>query len=66
MSKEALEEKRVKLIKGKKRCNCKLCDKLILSNDWKYIATEGVYCFYDGRIKSLHDGAIKWIKGNFL
>ena len=56
----------MKLIKGKKRCNCKLCDKLILSNNWKYIATEGVYCFYDGRIKSLHDGVIKWIKGNFL
>lgn len=54
------------IIKGKKRCNCKLCDKLILSNDWKYKATEGVYCAYHGRVKSLHDGVIKWIKGNFL
>ncbi len=52
----------MKLINGKKRCNCKLCDKLILSNDWKYIATEGVYCAYHGRVKSLHDSCIKWIR----
>ena len=60
LSKEALE---MRIVKGKKRCECKECGKLILSNDYKYIATEGIYCSYHGRVKSLHDGVMKFIRG---
>ena len=55
----------MELIKGKKRDKCRECTKLILSNDYKYKADEGIYCFYHGRIKSLHDGVMNWIRINF-
>ena len=53
----------MKLIKGKKRCKCKACGALICSNDYKYKASEGYYCFYYGRVASLHNGFMKWLKG---
>jgi len=53
----------MKLIKGKKRCKCKACGAYICSNDYKYKASEGYYCFYHGRVASLHNGFMAWLKG---
>jgi hypothetical protein len=52
----------MKLIKGKKRCECKTCGTLICSNDYKFVGVDGVHCFYHGKIIKLHNASIKWIK----
>jgi hypothetical protein len=53
----------MELIKGngQKRTSCRDCGELITSADYKYKSVEGYYCFYDGRIKRLHDGVMNWI-----
>jgi len=55
----------MKLVKGngRVRCNCRKCGVEIYSNDWKYKATEGFYCFTHGRIESLFNGFNQWLKG---
>ena len=52
----------MRLIKGKKRGKCKACPALILSDDWKYKATEGYYCHKCGKFIKLHQSSLKWIK----
>jgi len=53
----------MRLIKGRKRCKCKNCGAYVWSGDLVYVAEEGRYCYKCGRIKSLHDGFMIWLRG---
>ncbi len=53
----------MKLQRKGKRKTCRQCNHTIFSFEPRYKATEGHYCVNDGRIKRLHDGAMKFIKG---
>lgn len=53
----------MRLIKGKKRCKCQTCGAYVWNGDLVYVAVEGRHCFSCGRIKSLHNGFMKWLKG---
>ena len=53
----------MKLQRKGKRKACRHCKHTIFSFEPRYKATEGHYCVNDGRIKRLHDGAMKFIKG---
>jgi hypothetical protein len=51
--------------RGKQR-SCRKCKEVIYSFQRRYKAREGYYCYYDGRIKYLHDGVMNWIRINFV
>ena len=46
-------------------CKCRQCNKKIWRTEPRYKASEGHYCVEHGRVKSLHDRSIQWIKSNF-
>jgi len=50
------------LQKGKRR-TCRHCKDTIFSFQARYKAVEGFYCVSDGKVKRLHDGVMKFIKG---
>ena len=50
------------LLKGKRR-TCRHCKDNIYSFQARYKAVEGFYCVPDGKVKRLHDGVMKFIKG---
>ena len=53
----------MRLINNGKRRKCRHCKELIYSFEPRYTANEGVYCVNDGRVKSLHEGMMKFVKG---
>jgi len=55
----------MKLVKGKGRvrCKCRKCGDIIYGTDWKYVSTEGDYCFTHGRIESLYNRINQLLKG---
>lgn len=45
--------------------HCRDCNKKIWRTEPRYKAIEGHYCVEHGRVKSLHDRSMQWIKDNF-
>ena len=53
----------MEFIKAGKLRTCRHCKDNIYSFQARYRAVEGFYCVYDAKIKRLHDGVMKFIKG---
>ena len=52
------------ILKPNSEQSCRDCNKKIWRTEPRFKATEGHYCTYHGRIKSLHDRNMQWIKEN--